>query len=151
MRNSSLAHIRHRRSQSAAAAEAKALSGRPGCVIAEKLYSLVLRGPRAKRAPCCTTRAELIAARTCTPQQAATLAEFRKRLEADKVLEERDSLGTDDATLLRFLRARQFKLDKALHMIRNTKQWRNSVGSGKGMDDLYENQIDPCVANGLTF
>lgn len=36
-------------------------------------------------------------------------------------------------------------------MIRNTKQWRNSVGSGKGMDDLYENQIDPCVANGLTF
>ena len=59
------------------------------------------------------------------------------------MLEERDSLGTDDATLLRFLRARQFKLDKALQMIRATKQWRNSVGSGKGMDDLYENQVDP--------
>ncbi|THH32425.1 hypothetical protein EUX98_g1762 [Antrodiella citrinella] len=60
-----------------------------------------------------------------TPTQQQTLQKFKEELEAEgHFVPER----MDDATLLRFLRARKFDLAKAKAMILATEQWRKDFG-----------------------
>ncbi|KAH7928390.1 CRAL/TRIO domain-containing protein [Leucogyrophana mollusca] len=74
-------------------------------------------------------------------QQAEILKTFRKQVFEEGIIHEGDSLGTDDATLLRFLRARKFDLNESKKMIQNCQHWRQTVG-GVGIDQLYQN-LDP--------
>ncbi|KAG6376972.1 CRAL-TRIO domain-containing protein [Boletus reticuloceps] len=76
-----------------------------------------------------------------SPQQADILKTFREQLFAEGILHEGDSIGTDDPTLLRFLRARKFNLNESKKMIQNCQHWRKTV-SGIGIDELY-NRMDP--------
>ncbi|KAF8133658.1 CRAL-TRIO domain-containing protein [Boletus edulis] len=76
-----------------------------------------------------------------SPQQADILKTFREQLFAEGILHEGDSIGTDDPTLLRFLRARKFNLNESKKMIKNCQHWRKTV-SGIGIDELY-NKMDP--------
>ncbi|KAK0464574.1 CRAL TRIO domain-containing protein [Desarmillaria tabescens] len=69
------------------------------------------------------------------------LSTFRKQLFDEDILHEGDSIGTDDETLLRFLRARKFNLKHAKQMFRDCQEWRASV-EGAGIDGLYR-EIDP--------
>ncbi|KAL0578634.1 hypothetical protein V5O48_003377 [Marasmius crinis-equi] len=71
----------------------------------------------------------------------AKLDVFRKELFDEGILKEGDSIGTDDDTLKRFLRARKYDLVQAKKMIREAQHWRKTV-EGVGIDELY-NQIDP--------
>lgn len=73
-----------------------------------------------------------------TPQQEDTLREFRSQLEEQELLSAGDSIGTSDATLCRFLRARQFRLDKSMSLFRDCQHWRKNCYAGKSMDQLYE-------------
>lgn len=70
-----------------------------------------------------------------------TLSIFRKQLFDEDILRDGDSIGTDDETLLRFLRARKFNLKHAKQMFRECQEWRASV-EGVGIDKLYR-EIDP--------
>lgn len=74
-------------------------------------------------------------------EKQTTLKEFRKELVQDGVLHEGDSIGTDDETLLRFLRARNFNLKQSTLMWKNCQHWRSTVEK-VGIDELYR-QIDP--------
>lgn len=74
-------------------------------------------------------------------QHRAGLKEFREQLVQHDLICDGDTIGTDDETLLRFLRARNFNLDKTLAMWRNCQEWRNTV-EGRGIDELYR-EIDP--------
>ncbi|OCH91865.1 CRAL/TRIO domain-containing protein, partial [Obba rivulosa] len=74
-------------------------------------------------------------------EQDKTLQKFRHELVEQDLLHEGDSIGTDDATLRRFLRARGFNLEKAIQMWRNCQNWRKTV-EGVGIDELYR-RIDP--------
>ncbi|KAH0831940.1 CRAL-TRIO domain-containing protein [Lanmaoa asiatica] len=76
-----------------------------------------------------------------SPQQADALKTFREQLFAEGILHEGDSIGTDDTTLLRFLRARKFNLNEAKKMMMNCQHWRQTV-SGIGIDEL-NNRMDP--------
>ncbi|PFH54084.1 glycoside hydrolase family 71 protein [Amanita thiersii Skay4041] len=69
------------------------------------------------------------------------LRQFRKEVFDEGILREGDSIGTDDDTLLRFLRARKFDLKLAKKMLRDCQDWRKTV-EGYGIDKLYR-QIDP--------
>ncbi|KAF8895522.1 CRAL-TRIO domain-containing protein [Infundibulicybe gibba] len=69
------------------------------------------------------------------------LQTFRKELFEEGVLHEGDSIGTNDETLLRFLRARKFDLLQAKKMITDCQEWRKTV-EGVGIDELYRT-IDP--------
>ncbi|KAI0078264.1 CRAL/TRIO domain-containing protein [Panus rudis PR-1116 ss-1] len=71
----------------------------------------------------------------------AMVREFREQLVKEDLLHEGDSIGTDDHTLLRYLRARQFNLKQAKIMWKNAYEWRKSV-EGVGIDELYR-RIDP--------
>lgn len=71
----------------------------------------------------------------------ALLAQFRQRLVEQDLIHDGDTIGTDDATLLRFLRARQSDLDAAITMWKNCYNWRKTV-DGVGIDELYR-QLDP--------
>ncbi|KAI0754940.1 CRAL-TRIO domain-containing protein [Daedaleopsis nitida] len=71
----------------------------------------------------------------------SVLNEFRKELEQEGIIHEGDTIGTDDETLLRFLRARSFHLKQSTLMWKNCQQWRSTV-EGVGIDELYR-QIDP--------
>ncbi|GJE97186.1 Sec14-like phosphatidylinositol transfer family protein [Phanerochaete sordida] len=73
--------------------------------------------------------------------QEATLKQFREELTKEGLLNENDCIGTDDATLLRFLRARQFNLKNAKVMWKNCYDWRKNA-EGVGIDELYR-RIDP--------
>lgn len=75
-----------------------------------------------------------------TRQQQDILEQFRREVFQEDILHEGDSIGTDDLTLLRFLRARKFDLNEAKKMIRNTQNWRKTV-AGVGIDKLYD-QLD---------
>jgi len=67
-----------------------------------------------------------------TMMQLHALETLKKKLkEENKFVPER----MDDATLLRFLRARKFNVDKAKEMLLNCEQWRKDFG----VDDLVEN------------
>ncbi|KAK0487499.1 CRAL TRIO domain-containing protein [Armillaria novae-zelandiae] len=70
-----------------------------------------------------------------------TLSIFRKQLFDEEILRDGDSIGSDDETLLRFLRARKFNLKHAKQMFRECQEWRASV-EGVGIDKLYR-EIDP--------
>ena len=65
-----------------------------------------------------------------TPEQEEKLKEFRKQLQ-DAGYKER----LDDASLLRFLRARKFDVHKAYLMFTECEQWRKDFG----VDDLVQN------------
>ncbi|KAI9058320.1 CRAL/TRIO domain-containing protein [Trametes sanguinea] len=71
----------------------------------------------------------------------AILKEFRETLVKQDLIHEGDTIGTDDDTLLRFLRARHFNLKQSTIMWKNCQHWRNTV-EGVGIDELYR-QIDP--------
>ncbi|KAI5986149.1 CRAL-TRIO domain-containing protein [Pisolithus albus] len=73
-------------------------------------------------------------------QQEDILEQFRRQVFQEDIVREGDSIGTDDLTLLRFLRARKFNLDEAKKMIKGAQQWRKTV-AGVGIDELY-NQLD---------
>jgi len=55
--------------------------------------------------------------------QESTLNQFRDRVKQEGLLEKHSHLD-NDAFLLRWLRAREFKLDEAEEMLRNHMQWR---------------------------
>jgi len=57
-----------------------------------------------------------------TPSEQETLDEFRKQLDSAN-----PGHGQTDRDLLRYLRAREFKLDKSLPMIQKTLQWRSEM------------------------
>lgn len=69
------------------------------------------------------------------------LHDFREQVFAEGILHEGDTIGTDDETLLRFLRARKFDLKAAKKMIKDCQEWRQTV-EGVGIDELYR-RIDP--------
>ncbi|KAF9013290.1 CRAL-TRIO domain-containing protein, partial [Cyathus striatus] len=76
-----------------------------------------------------------------TPSHEEILANFRKELYDEEILHDGDTIGTDDAVLLRFLRARTFDLVQAKKMFRECQEWRKTV-EGVGIDELYK-QMDP--------
>ncbi|KAI0917030.1 hypothetical protein AcW2_007271 [Taiwanofungus camphoratus] len=71
----------------------------------------------------------------------AILKQFREQLAQQDLLLDGDTIGTDDATLLRFLRARHFDLKAATAMWSDCQHWRKTV-EGVGIDELYR-QLDP--------
>ncbi|OJT03883.1 Sec14 cytosolic factor [Trametes pubescens] len=71
----------------------------------------------------------------------AILKQFREGLVEQDLIHDGDSIGTDDETLLRFLRARQWNVKQATLMWKNCQHWRSTV-EGVGIDELYR-QIDP--------
>ncbi|KAG6830982.1 hypothetical protein H0H87_006633 [Tephrocybe sp. NHM501043] len=72
---------------------------------------------------------------------AETLKIFRERMFEEGILHDGDTVGTDDETLLRFLRARKFDLNAARKMLEDCQEWRKTV-EGVGIDELYR-RIDP--------
>ncbi|KAJ6584960.1 CRAL-TRIO domain-containing protein [Mycena capillaripes] len=75
------------------------------------------------------------------PTHDEILQTFRRQLFDEEILHEGDTIGTDDETLLRFLRARKFNLVQAKTMIINAQNWRKTV-NGAGLDKLYS-EMDP--------
>ncbi|KAI0670820.1 CRAL/TRIO domain-containing protein [Trametes maxima] len=71
----------------------------------------------------------------------AVLHQFREALAEQDLIHDGDTIGTDDDTLLRFLRARQYNLKQATLMWKNCQHWRKTV-EGVGIDQLYRD-IDP--------
>ncbi|KAI8994113.1 CRAL/TRIO domain-containing protein [Trametes punicea] len=71
----------------------------------------------------------------------AILKQFRDVLVQRDLIHDGDTIGTDDETLLRFLRARQFNLQQSTIMWENCQRWRKTV-EGVGIDALYR-EIDP--------
>ncbi|RPD62395.1 CRAL/TRIO domain-containing protein [Lentinus tigrinus ALCF2SS1-7] len=71
----------------------------------------------------------------------AILDEFRDGLVKEGLIHDGDTIGTDDETLLRFLRARNFNLKHSTLMWKNCQHWRSTV-EDVGIDELYR-QIDP--------
>jgi hypothetical protein len=67
-----------------------------------------------------------------TVEQQHILDKFKKELEAAGYY---DPKRHDDATLLRFLRARKFDLEKAKAMFINNEEWRKSFG----VEDIVKN------------
>jgi len=76
-----------------------------------------------------------------SPEQAEILKTLREQLFAEGILHEGDSIGTDDPTLLRFLRARRFDLNESKNMVKKCQHWRQTV-LGVGIDELH-NRTDP--------
>ncbi|KAJ4468981.1 CRAL-TRIO domain-containing protein [Lentinula lateritia] len=66
------------------------------------------------------------------------LSQFREELLSEGILHEGDTIGTDDGTLKRFLRARKYNLRDAKKMFIDAQNWRQSVK----LDELYK-KIDP--------
>lgn len=71
-------------------------------------------------------------------RQEQGLQEFKKAIEQEHLLAQNDSLGTDDVTLLRFLRARSFHVSKSLAMFRACQKWRADAYQGRSIDQLYD-------------
>lgn len=67
-----------------------------------------------------------------TAEQQSTLEEFRAKLEAAGY---KDRL--DDATLLRFLRARKFDIPKATQMFEACEKWRAEFGTNTILTDFH--------------
>ncbi|KAJ4482151.1 CRAL-TRIO domain-containing protein [Lentinula aciculospora] len=66
------------------------------------------------------------------------LSQFREELFAEGILHEGDTIGADDGTLKRFLRARKYNLKDAKKMFVDAQNWRKEVK----LDELYD-KIDP--------
>ncbi|KAJ7644116.1 CRAL-TRIO domain-containing protein [Roridomyces roridus] len=75
------------------------------------------------------------------PTDEETLKTFRKELVEGGHLHDGDTIGTDDETLLRFLRARKFNVAQSKSMFIDAQEWRRTV-QGVGLDKLYE-EMDP--------
>ncbi|KAJ7212129.1 CRAL-TRIO domain-containing protein [Mycena pura] len=73
-----------------------------------------------------------------SPSHDEILRIFRREVFDEGILTEGDTIGTDDETLLRFLRARKFNIHQAKTMISNAQAWRRTVQ----LDRLYA-EIDP--------
>ncbi len=74
--------------------------------------------------------------------EAEALAAFRKELTSKKCLPLSPRMiicGDEDATLLRFLRARKLDVAKAVHMIEDTIEWRKA----NNVDTILEHPLDP--------
>ncbi|KZP33543.1 CRAL/TRIO domain-containing protein [Athelia psychrophila] len=69
------------------------------------------------------------------------LAQFRAVLTEEGLLHDGDSIGTDDSTLKRFLRARKYNLRDSKKMWKDCQHWRSTV-EGVGVDQLYRT-LDP--------
>ncbi|KAF8510072.1 CRAL-TRIO domain-containing protein [Hysterangium stoloniferum] len=69
------------------------------------------------------------------------LEQLRKEVEDEKIIQPGDTIGCDDWTLLRFLRARNFKVKETKTMLIKCQEWRKSV-EGIGIDALYD-EMDP--------
>ncbi|KAF8727618.1 hypothetical protein AX14_007202 [Amanita brunnescens Koide BX004] len=69
------------------------------------------------------------------------LEQFRKEVLEEGIIHEADTLGVDDETLLRFLRARKYDIKQAKKMMNDCQEWRRTV-EGAGIDKLYQ-EIDP--------
>ncbi|KAJ6613348.1 CRAL-TRIO domain-containing protein [Mycena sp. CBHHK59/15] len=76
-----------------------------------------------------------------TPTRQEVLEAFRREIFKEGILHEGDTIGTDDETLLRFLRARKFNLAQSKKMIADAQEWRKAF-NGTGLDQLYA-EIDP--------
>jgi len=76
------------------------------------------------------------------PDQVEKLDTFRSILEKTGLLQPGDSIGSDDRTLLRFLRARNFDLKKSQKMFRDCQAWRKDCYQGKSIDTIYD-EMDP--------
>ncbi|KAJ7600531.1 hypothetical protein C8J56DRAFT_910543 [Mycena floridula] len=74
-----------------------------------------------------------------------TVAIFRQQLYDEDILHDGDSIGSDDETLLRFLRARKLDLKAAKKMFKDCQLWRKTV-EGIGIDELYR-KMDPWDAS----
>ncbi|KAL4073228.1 CRAL-TRIO domain-containing protein [Scleroderma yunnanense] len=72
-----------------------------------------------------------------TSQQEEILEQFRGQVFQEGILREGDSIGTDDWTLLRFLRARKFNINEAKMMMKSAQHWRKTA-VGVGIDELYK-------------
>ncbi|KAF8231710.1 CRAL/TRIO domain-containing protein [Tricholoma matsutake] len=72
---------------------------------------------------------------------AEVMETFRQELFEEGTLHDGDTIGTDDQSLLRFLRARKFNLAQSKKMIKDCQEWRKTV-EGVGIDELYR-RIDP--------
>lgn len=69
------------------------------------------------------------------------LEQFQKEIIDEGIVSPGDTVGTDDVTLLRFLRARKLEIEDAKKMLTNCQKWRTSV-EDVGMDALYD-EVDP--------
>ncbi|THH03123.1 hypothetical protein EW146_g10503 [Bondarzewia mesenterica] len=76
-----------------------------------------------------------------TPQQQKALQRLRNEINEEKLYQEGDTLDSDDRTLLRFLRARDFDVKTAKKMLVDCLKWRRTV-EDIGIDELYR-RIDP--------
>ncbi|KAI9847239.1 MAG: hypothetical protein M1838_000975 [Thelocarpon superellum] len=73
-----------------------------------------------------------------TPQEQSTLDEFKQVCREQSLYREADPPGKpshDDATLLRFLRARKFHVQDAFQQFKDTVEWRQEVE----LDTVFEN------------
>ena len=66
-----------------------------------------------------------------TEEQSRILAEFRELLKAEGFTER-----LDDATLLRFLRARKFNLEASKLMFTESEKWRKEFGTDELLDSF---------------
>ncbi|KAG2010180.1 SEC14 cytosolic factor [Coprinopsis cinerea AmutBmut pab1-1] len=76
-----------------------------------------------------------------TFDQQQILRNFREELVAEGILHEGDTIGSDQTTLLRFLRARRYNIQLAKTQFRECQEWRQTV-QGIGIDELYR-RVDP--------
>ncbi|KAL0961057.1 hypothetical protein HGRIS_006045 [Hohenbuehelia grisea] len=74
-------------------------------------------------------------------KEETALEQFRKEVFEEGILREGDTLGTDDETLLRFLRARRLSVPASKKMLSDCQEWRKTA-EGVGIDELYK-RIDP--------
>ncbi|KAJ8509524.1 hypothetical protein ONZ45_g8313 [Pleurotus djamor] len=74
-------------------------------------------------------------------QEEEALAKFRQEVLSEGIVQEGHSIGTDDETFIRFLRARKFNVKAAKKMLQDCQEWRKTV-EGVGIDELYKS-IDP--------
>ncbi|TFY52587.1 hypothetical protein EVG20_g10489, partial [Dentipellis fragilis] len=82
-----------------------------------------------------------VVAEHLSSQQQDALRRLREELEQDAVFCPEDSLGRDDASLLRFLRARNFSVQQSKRQIYECLEWRRTC-EGVGIDELYRS-LDP--------
>ncbi|EFP89026.2 uncharacterized protein PGTG_14867, partial [Puccinia graminis f. sp. tritici CRL 75-36-700-3] len=98
-------------------------------------------GPKKRESSMISDQSSSQSQETLTPNQIEILKAFRSELEEEGHLKPSETLGTDDETLIRFLKARKFDLQASKRMITQCLQWRHQF-EGIGIDGLYE-ELDP--------
>ncbi|KAH9840527.1 CRAL-TRIO domain-containing protein [Rhodofomes roseus] len=69
-------------------------------------------------------------------EQEVILEQLRAQLVKQDLMHEGDTIGTDDFTLLRFLRARGYDVKASVEMWAKCQEWRKTM-DGVGIDELY--------------